>query len=90
MDDDVIGMLKNLDRRLHLVELHVNRQQRKPAKGQRPRGRPKGSRSVPLPVLAPVLFEEHDTNVTARYTVSEGDMKTALAAAASPGERARS
>jgi hypothetical protein len=60
MTDDITAVLKNLDQRLHLVELHINRQWKKPPKGQRPRCRPKGSRSVPLPTLAPTLFVEHD------------------------------
>lgn len=66
-NDDILAMLRNVDLRLHVLELYVNRQQRRglalPGKLKRPRGRPRGSKSLPRIRVGEALFDEHKLSV---------------------------
>lgn len=61
-DGDILAQLRNLDLRLHIVELYISRMQRRglPVPGlKRPRGRPRGSKNVPKVRVGEAAFEEN-------------------------------
>lgn len=56
---DIEAQLKNLDLRLHIVELFAARMNKRLPVPGRSRGRPRGSRNLPKIRIGEALFDEH-------------------------------
>jgi hypothetical protein len=81
MTDDTQALLRNLDRRVRLLELHCSKEKKpKPPGAKRPRGRPKGSRNKPGIRVGDALFAEHQLDGTQMVALSalEGWVKVSV------------